>query len=96
MAEIVWTEAAIRKIEEIGEFISQDSFQRSKDFINSLVDKTKRLSTFPFSGRIIPEFNDEKRRELIVEPFRILYIINNDQIIIINIIHNSQDFLNNQ
>lgn len=33
MAEIVWTEAAIKKIEEIGEFISQDSFQRSKDLL---------------------------------------------------------------
>jgi len=38
-----------------------------------LIEKTKALSIFPFSGRVVPEFDDRLIRELILKPYRIVY-----------------------
>jgi hypothetical protein len=38
-----------------------------------LYSKPKILSTFPFIGRKVPEYNRETLRELIETPYRIVY-----------------------
>ena len=47
----------------------------------------KNISQFPFSGRIVPEYNNPNLREKIYQNYRIVYRIKNDAIEIIVIVH---------
>ena len=38
-----------------------------------LVPAVERLESFPQSGRVVPERNDEGIREVIMQPYRIVY-----------------------
>jgi toxin ParE1/3/4 len=38
-----------------------------------LIERTKVLGAFPFSGSVVPEFADPSIRELILKPYRIVY-----------------------
>ena len=49
------------------------------------------IITFPLSGRIVPEENNEKIREHFVFSYRVIYeILNNNHIAVIAVIHGKQ------
>jgi len=50
------------------------------------------LSLFPRLGRVVPDFQDEAIRELIVEGHRVVYrLIDEDEIWILTVVHGSRD-----
>ncbi len=65
MAEIVWSESALRDIELIAEYIARDSEERASLFVQRLMSAIERLTSFPYSGRVVPEVGDENVREVI-------------------------------
>ncbi len=92
MGEIIWAPSAIADIESIAEFIARDSKVRSSLFVLRLIQSTDKLLEFPKSGRKIPEFNDESKREIILGSYRIMYQIDSKMIYITSIIHSSRNF----
>jgi len=50
-------------------------------------DQTRILARFPRAGRKVPEFDDENVRELIVYSYRIIYRLQNDEALIVAVIH---------
>ena len=55
--------------------------------VRKIVTSTRTLARFPKSGRKVPEFDDENTRELIVYSYRIIYIVESQQVIIAAVIH---------
>ncbi|MFZ3105214.1 MAG: type II toxin-antitoxin system RelE/ParE family toxin [Smithella sp.] len=53
--------------------------------IREIISQIERLVGFPQSGRVVPEFNIEKLREIIFAPFRIVYRLDGNKIKIIRI-----------
>ena len=45
-----------------------------KQFVASIIDHIETLLHNPDIGRVVPEFNETKIRELIHPPFRIVYL----------------------
>lgn len=45
-----------------------------KDFVVKIFQHIESLAVNPDIGRIVPEFNSKKIRELIHSPFRIVYV----------------------
>lgn len=45
------------------------------------------LSRFPRTGRKVPEFDDENIRELIVYSYRVIYRLQEENIVIAAVIH---------
>jgi toxin ParE1/3/4 len=41
--------------------------------VNKIIQPVDQLKAFPKSGRVVPEFNNQKLRELIFKKFRIAY-----------------------
>lgn len=93
MAKIVWTEPALKGLHRIIEHIAEDSPVYAERFGLRVVEAPRRLEQFPYSGRIVPEFNDEDIRELIYGSYRIIYLIRKDVCYITAIIHGSRDIL---
>ena len=75
MAKVYWTSPALNDVREIIHFIAKDSLIYSERIGVKLIHSARRLSTFPYSGRIVPEFADESIREIIYGSYRIIYKI---------------------
>ena len=73
MAEVRWTPQAAADLELIAEFIAHDSPHYASLFVIDVLDAVERLVRFPESGRIVPEKNDPKVREIILGNYRIVY-----------------------
>jgi toxin ParE1/3/4 len=87
---IVITETAFADLEDIENYISQDSPAIARRFITRIFDKIDQLSEYPQSGKPVPEFNDNTIRELLLNKYRIIYQFNNGQINILRIIHGAR------
>ncbi len=51
----------------------QGNLKTAGTLIKSIYQKIERLSKYPDSGRMVPEFQSQYLRELIYPPFRIIY-----------------------
>ncbi len=92
MAEVIWSPSALRDVEDIAEFISKDSPEQAALFLERLIERTDQLAEYPFSGRIIPEIRKEKAREIIYGSYRIMYLIESEEVWITGIIHGARDW----
>jgi toxin ParE1/3/4 len=82
-----WSPRAIADVGTIAEYIARDSAVYASAVVSRILDTTRSLETFPFSGKITPEFNDETIREKLAYSYRIIYRIEDDTITIITVIH---------
>ena len=78
MAEVIWTEPALSDLKDIIDYIAKDSLAYAARFGTRLVEAPRRLERFPNCGRIVPEFQDERIRELICDAYRLIYLIAED------------------
>ena len=92
MAEVIWSPSALRDVEDIAEFISRDSPEQAALFVERLIEKTDPLMDCPLSGRVIPEIGKEKTREIIYGSYRIMYLIEGEEVWITGIIHGARDW----
>jgi len=84
---VKWSPRAADDLEAIAQHISLDSIAYSKAVVKTILDITRKLSHFPLSGRIVPEFNDENIREWFAYTYRIIYRIDNNVVTVASIIH---------
>ncbi len=55
--------------------------------VKKVVHQTKALSRFPRSGRKVPEFDNENIRELLAYSYRVIYRIEENEVVIASVIH---------
>jgi len=59
MVKLIWTDQAIDDLSDIGNYIAENSETYAKLTVQKLFDRPSILKTFPLSGRIVPEKNEE-------------------------------------
>lgn len=92
MVKLIWTDQAIEDLAGIGDYIAETSERYAKFTVQRLFDRAQILKTFPLSGRVVPEKNEETVRELIEGSYRIIYeVISQDQINILTVHHSSRE-----
>lgn len=91
MAEIIWTEEALHTLESIADYIAVSSETAASKLVKSIFEKTDRLERFPESGRVVEEVREMGYREVIVNPCRIIYKLENDTIYILHVIRQERD-----
>jgi plasmid stabilization system protein ParE len=91
MVEIILAESAWNDLDSITDYIALDSPRYAREFSDRLFERIEKLETFPKSGRIVPEFNNDLIRELIMGKYRTVYrIYKPTKIIVLRIIHGSK------
>ncbi len=91
MAVVRWTPQAIHDINDIADYIAKDSVKYASLFVEKVFDKETVLSVSIRIGRVVPEFGDEKIRELIYQHYRIIYrIIADDRVDVLSVFHGSR------
>lgn len=54
-----------------------------------------QIASFPFSGRMVPEYELNEVRELVERPYRVIYLVQTerDQIEVLAVIHSAREAL---
>ena len=90
MALVRWSTRAAQELEETCLFLASDSIPAAERFAERVVQGTRRLGAFPRSGWIAPEFGREDIREIIVQGYRIVYRLVEDDVEIATVQHGAR------
>lgn len=90
MAEVKFTDQSIDDLNDIAEYISNDSVFYAELQIQKLINRTDILENFPQIGRIVPELNLKSVRKIIEGNYRIIYRVVNKSMIHILTFHHSR------
>ncbi len=93
MAQVRWSLTASTDLQEIEDFISRDSVLHAITFIDRIVESAELLIKNPHIGRVVPEFNRQDLREIIFRGYRIVYLVQNDVVLILRVVHGARDLL---
>jgi addiction module RelE/StbE family toxin len=93
MAEVIWTIKAVEQVEQIGSFIEKDSPFQAHRVVQLIIKETRKLKEHPRIGKMIPEVQEDRYRELRVFSYRILYkILDKNRIAIVGVVHGQRLF----
>ena len=84
---IVWSRRAVQDLDSLTTYIAADSPAYAGVVLKNIVNQTRILARFPRAGRKVPEFDDENVRELVVYSYRIIYRLQDDEALIVAVIH---------
>jgi toxin ParE1/3/4 len=88
---VLWTNTAVAQLEAIHSYITQTSPEYAQRIVDQLTRRSLQIATFPLSGRKVPEYELNEIRELIEGSYRIIYLVDPDQIVVLAVIHHSRE-----
>lgn len=81
---ITFAESAVADLEAIRAWYAEQDVPAVGDrLVQELMTKVERLARFPEGGRVVPEFDVPRLREIIHPPFRIVYRLDDDRVRIV-------------
>ncbi len=84
---VVWSTRAAQDLDAIAGYIGADSPAYAGIVLKKILGQTRILEQFARAGRMVPEFDDENIRELLVYEYRIIYRLEKDQVLVAAVIH---------
>lgn len=92
--QVLWTHTAQQDLTEIIDYIAQDSVDDALAILHKLESKAALLITLPNRGRVVPELLQtgiSQHRERISAPWRIVYRVENRQVLIMAVLDSRRD-----
>jgi toxin ParE1/3/4 len=90
--KVRWTQRATQDLQDIGDYIAQDSPGAARRWVARLKERTRLVAPFPYSGRRVPEQNRDDVREVLLGNYRIVYRIYPDFIDVLTVFEGHQLF----
>ncbi len=93
--KVLWTDAAVAQLEAIHDYVAQTSLEYARRTVDRLTRRSIQIGAFPFSGRMVSEYDLNEVREIIEGSYRIIYLIKEDEdrIEMLAVIHSSREEL---
>ncbi len=91
---IDWSPEAVEDLEAIADYIARDSRFYAQSVVRKMLEMAESLADFPEMGRIVPELGDQNIRERFVYSYRLIYQIEDSQILIVAIVHGKRLLVN--
>jgi plasmid stabilization system protein ParE len=92
---VVWTTSALADLEAIHAYVAHDSTRYADVLVDGIISAVGRITRFPRSGRIVPEFGDEAIREILHGTYRIVYRLQAERAEILTVFHGARRGLAN-
>ncbi|MEX1213545.1 type II toxin-antitoxin system RelE/ParE family toxin [Saccharospirillum sp.] len=84
--ELRIAQSALKDLQAIQEYYrEQDIPHIGDDFLAAILEHCEMLQIHPDAGRVVPEFNLNHIRELIHAPFRVVYLRQVNEIVLIRV-----------
>ena len=87
---VFWTEAALSQLEAIRDYLAQTSPEYARRIIERLLNRSEQIAAFPRSGRMVPEYEIDEVRQVVESAYRIIYLIKEEQIEVLAVVHTSR------
>lgn len=94
MAEVIWTEPALNDLNEIADYIALTNLAAAKSLIKKIFDRVSRLQNHPESGKKPKELLNLNYREVVVNPCRIFYKVEKQQVFVLHVMRQERDLIN--
>ena len=88
--EVIWAETASSDLESIAEYIRRDSEHYAAAFVREVIEAARTLSEMAERGRMVPEFQEENLRELLIRSYRVVYRTEDRRVVILAVIHGAR------
>ena len=85
--QVVWSPKALEDVEGIAAYIARDSASYAAAVVRSIIKSARKLRRFPLSGRVVPEIDDERVREVFAYSYRIVYRLDGQVVTVAAVIH---------
>ncbi len=92
MTVIRWTEQAVADLEAIRDYVARDSEKYAALLIERLLGSLDRVTHFPESGRVVPEYQRLDVREIILGSYRVVYRLRSGQAEVLTVFHGARLF----
>lgn len=89
---VVWSRGASLELDAAVSHIAEDSPQTAAAILERVLEAAASLATLSERGRVVPERGEPQIRELLVEPFRLVYQVRVEEVVMLGLIHQRQDF----
>ena len=89
MAEVRFSENALKDMDGIAAYIARDSEFHAAKQVERFFESAERLKTHPRVGRMVPEVGHPSIRELIVGNYRMMYHLSEDDLAEVLTVHHS-------
>jgi|SRR5690625_27269 len=89
---IAWTEKAEKQLDQIFNYIAADSDFYAYRTVEKVIDQAESIIPHPQKGRMVPEYERDDIREIFHHPYRIIYLIKQQENIIeiLSVIHGAR------
>ena len=87
---VFWTDAALNQLEAIRDYLARTSPDYARRVVEHLVNRCEQIAAFPHSGRKVPEYEIDEVRQVIESSYRLIYLIKEEQVEILAVIHTSR------
>ncbi len=87
---VLWTDAALNQLEAVRDYLAQTSPAYARNVVERLLSRSEQLAAFPRSGRTVPEYEIDEVRQVVESSYRIIYLIKEDQIEVLAVIHTAR------
>ena len=91
MTEVRWTPQAADDLQAIHDFIARDSPRYARAEVERILAAIDQLEIFPNCGRIVPEYKREDVREVIEQPYRLVYKRQREAVVVLMIFRASRN-----
>ena len=89
---VKWTTPAKLDLKDIHDYIARDSKHYAQKVSQDIIEKSENLRRFPEIGRIVPEIDDPKIREILIYSYRLIYEVLPDGVQVLALIHSKRNF----
>jgi plasmid stabilization system protein ParE len=88
--KIKWSPLSAERLADIVNHISKENPDAARKTAENIFTSIENLNKFPNSGRVVPELDDPKYREILVGNYRVVYSVLSDAINVLTIRHQKQ------
>lgn len=88
---VVWSESAESALDEAIAFIAEHAPNAAREVLRRVLTAAASLATLSDRGGRVPEVEDPTIRQMLADPYRLIYRAEDDQVTILALLHQRQD-----
>jgi len=88
---VVWTEQARQMLEDAVSYVARDSRPAAERLLIQALETASSLNVHAERGRVVPELDQAKVRQLLGQRYRLLYEVTPAEVQILAFVHGARD-----
>jgi toxin ParE1/3/4 len=88
---VVWSQSAEAALDQAITAVADESPDRARKLLRRVLEAAASLSTLSERGRPVPELSNPAVRQLLPDPYRLIYRVEEERVLILALLHQRQD-----